>query len=139
MNNGENSDRKGFQQQQIIAEEISADTMKQKFIKAKDIARKLKSFDHFIYVWGEKGRYYLPPKNTLTWHYISQILAKEKRLLKLDEVGHQIEVPKVRGKVVNEMFDEVKHVNGLHFYFPDFSESHSVPRDYFFNVIITRY
>jgi len=53
-----------------------------RLVKAKEIARKIKSFDHFIYVWGQKGQYYLPPKNVITWHYVSQILAQEKNFLK---------------------------------------------------------
>ena len=111
---------------------------KQRLVRAKDIARKVKSFDHFIYIWGSKGKYYLPPKSVLTWHYISQILAKEKRLLKLEQVGYQIEIPKVKGTLVNDMFHEVKDHNGLHYYFPDLSENQNVPRDYFFNVRIIR-
>ena len=103
-------------------------------MRAKDIARKLKSFDHFVYVWGERGRYYLPPKSCITWHYISQILSKEKRLLKLDSVGHQIDIPKVRGSVVNDMFHQVKRSNNLAQYFPDFTDTQNIPRNYFFNV-----
>jgi len=110
-----------------------------RLVKAKEIARKIKSFDHFIYVWGQKGQYYLPPKNVITWHYVSQILAQEKKLLKMEEVGSSLEVPKVRGTVVNEMFRKVKMENGLHLYFPDFTDTQNVPRDYFFNVGVIRY
>jgi hypothetical protein len=136
----ENSDARNTPARLRMLEEKPYETsINQRRVKAKEIARKLKSFDHFVYVWGEKGHYYIPPKSVLTWHYISQILAQEKRLLKLEEVGHMLEVPKVRGSVVNDMFDRVKDDNGLHFYFPDFTESQNVPRDYFFNVRIIRY
>ena len=112
---------------------------KPKTLKAKHIARKIKSFDHFIYIWGEKAGYYLPPKSHITWHYISQVLSREKRLLRLGEVGHIIDIPKVKGALVNEMFGDIKDFNELHSYFPDFTESHNIPREYFFNVRIKRY
>lgn len=35
-------------------------------VLAKDIARKIKSLDHFVYLWGHKHNYYLPPKHSLT-------------------------------------------------------------------------
>lgn len=111
---------------------------KNKLVKAKDIARKIKSFDHFLYVWGHKGGYYMPPKTILTWHYISQILAREKRLLKMEEVGYALKIPKVRGSMVNDMYHQIKNEKGLHMYFPDLTETQNVPRDYFFNVRLKR-
>ena len=63
--------------------EHEAPVQQKTLVRAKDIARKIKSFDHFLYVWGHNGGYYLPPKSVFTWHYISQILAREKRLLKV--------------------------------------------------------
>jgi len=121
-----------------IEEEEVQDTTSKKLIKAKDIARKVKSFDHFIFIWGEKGQYYLPPKSIMSWHYISQVLAQEKRLLKLEDVGHQLEVPKIKGNAVNDMYEKVKGEEGLHYYFPDFADSQNVARDYFFNVTLKR-
>lgn len=109
-----------------------------KLVKATEIARKIKSFDHFIYVWGYKAGYYLPPKNVLTWHYISQVLAHEKHLLKVERVGHEFEVPKARGSVVNDIFHRIKDTNGLHYYFPDLTETQNVPHNYFFNVSLRR-
>ena len=103
-------------------------------LKARDVARKIRSFEHFIYVWGHKARYYLPPRNCFTWHFVAQVLAQEKRLLKLEDVGHQLEVPKSKGLLVSELWDRLKNVNGLHTYFPDILRSERVPRDYFFNV-----
>lgn len=109
-----------------------------RLVKAKDIARTIKSFEHFIFIWGHKAGYYLPPKTVLTWHYVSQILAHEKRLLRTDQVGHVLQVPKVRGSVVNDMYQSIKDIDGLHRYFPDFTSTQNVPRDYFFNVRLIR-
>lgn len=109
-----------------------------KLVKAKDVARKIKSFDHFLYVWGHTGGYYMPPKSVFTWHYISQLLAREKKLLKVEQVGHTLEVPKVRGAVVNDIYNREKYNHGLSAYFPDFTDTQNVPRDYFFNVKIIR-
>lgn len=63
-------------------------------IRAIEVAKKIKSLDHFAYVWGTKAQYYLPPTKYLTWHFVSQILAKEKKLLKLNEIGGLIDFPK---------------------------------------------
>ena len=118
---------------QLDAEPGERDAATRK-LKTRDIARKISSFDHFIYLWGDKAKYYLPPKRCLSWHYISQILSREKRLLKLDQVGHVLEVPKVRGKVVRDMWNKCKETNGLSLYFPDVHVTQFIPRDYFFNV-----
>ena len=118
--------------------ETSGGNRSLKLVKAKDIARKIKSFEHFTYLWGEKARYYLPPKRCMTWHYISQILCNEKKLLKLDQVGHIIELPKMQGSLIKNMWNECKNRNGLHTYFPDIHEGQQVPRQYFFNVSLIR-
>jgi len=110
-----------------------------KSIRAKDIAKKIKSLDHFVYVWGTKAQYYLPPTKYLTWHYVSQIIAKEKKLLKLSEIGGLIELPKAKGILVNDIWEEFKDVNDLHMYFPDIHDSQFVPRTYFYNVILKRF
>lgn len=131
---GKSTKKKGRQ----LDIETVEDSHSNKLVKAKDIARKIKSFEHFIYIWGHKGGYYMPPKNVLTWHYVSQILAREKWLLRVDQVGHALEVPKVRGTVVNDMYHLIKRDNGLEKYFPDLTDTQNVPRDYFFNVQLTR-
>lgn len=102
-------------------------------VRAKEVARKIRSFDHFAYVWGTKGKYFLPPQSCLSWHYISQVLAQEKKFLKIDEVGHALKLPKVRGFVIGELWERYKDVNDLKDYFPDIGQSQNVPRDYFLN------
>ncbi len=92
-----------------------------------------------MYVWGHKGGYYMPPKSVLSWHYISQIMAREKRLLKAEQVGHSLDIPKIRGTVVNEMYHSIKTEAGLSLYFPDLTDTQNVPRDYFFNVSLNRF
>jgi hypothetical protein len=123
---------------QITEERITAER-KSKKVKAKEVARKIKSFDHFIYLWGEKARYYPPPKRCFTWHYISQLLAGEKKLLKIEDVGNPLELPKCKGIFVDELWIKYKENNGLSLYFPDMTENHQVPRTYFFNVKLNRF
>jgi hypothetical protein len=106
-----------------------------RLVKAKDIARKIKSFDHFLYVWGGKGGYFMPPKSALSWHYISQILAGEKKLLLIKDVGHVQELPKSKGLLVRSLWEKWKHLNALHSYLPEITEQTQVPRTYFFNVV----
>lgn len=101
---------------------------------AKDIARKIKSFEHFIYLWGHKNNYYLPPKHVLTWRFVSQVLTGEKKLLKNSDVGRSIDIPKMRGIRVNQLFESLKSVNEFHSFFPDMAKTDSIPRNYFFDV-----
>lgn len=104
-------------------------------VTAKEVARKLKSFHHFRYLWGEKGRYYLPPATHISWAYIAQILSGEKRLLKLDQVGHQVEIPKLRGFRVEDLWQEYHNKNYFEEYFPDATNMLRIPRNYFYNVV----
>lgn len=103
-------------------------------VRAQEIARKLKSIEHFVYVWGTRAQYYLPPTKHITWHYISQVLAKEKRLLRLSDIGGLVDLPKIKGIVVDDVFDYYRETNALHSFFPDMHPSQRVPRAYFYNV-----
>jgi hypothetical protein len=107
-------------------------------LRAVDVARKVKSFDHFLYVWGSKANYYLPPRTALTWHYISQVLAGEKLLLRVNEVGHVLQVPKAKGMLVEDLWIQCKELNQLHAYLPDVTPRSHIPRTYFLNVRIIR-
>lgn len=103
--------------------------------RAIDIARKIRSFDHFLFIWGERGGYYMPPKSVLTWKYIAQILSKEKKLLKASEVGAIVELPKAKGLLVESLFTELKNEKEFGKYFPDDAERRAIPRTYFFNLV----
>lgn len=120
----QNSIRKEYQQNNRLVRNILA----------KDIARKIKSFDHFIYLWGHKHNYYLPPKHFLTWRFVTQVLRGEKKLLKNSDVGKSIDIPKMRGLKVNDLYHSMKMTNGLHHFFPDMGPTDTIPRTYFFDV-----
>lgn len=103
-------------------------------VRSGEVARKLKSLDHFIYLYGHKAGYYLPPKDCLSWHYVSQILAEEKVLLKADKVGSELDLPKAKGFLITQKWQKYKEANKLHSFFPDFTQKQRIPRTYFFNV-----
>lgn len=103
-------------------------------IKAKEVARKIQSVDHFIYIWGGKGGFFLPPKKFITWRFVAQLLSNEKRLVKSKDVATPVALPKVKGLYVEELFWRYYEENDLHRYFPDLGNGHRIPRDYFFNV-----
>ena len=104
-------------------------------LKAKEVAQKIKSFDHFAYLWGVKAGYYLPPKRSLTWRFVAQVLSGQKRLLKVSEVGYPIEMPKFKGQHVDNIWQQFKDTNQLHSYLPDVTGNAPIPRTYFYNVI----
>lgn len=103
-------------------------------MKAKEVARKIKSFDHFLYVWGSRGGYFLPPRSALTWAYISQVLGGEKKLLRVAEVGHVLDLPRARGMLIEDLWARSRDENNLHAYLPDVTARAHVPRTYFLNV-----
>lgn len=103
-------------------------------LKAFEVARKIKSFDHFAYVWGERGRFFLPPRRCLSWGYISQVLSGQKRLLKVSDVGRPVEIPKAKGILIRKLFEECRGVENFGDYFPDGAERRSIPRSYFYTV-----
>lgn len=105
-------------------------------LRAREVARRIKSVEHFIYVWGDKGKFFLPPRKLISWHFISQVLAGEKRLLKMKEVGTIISLPKSKGSRVLDMWKELSQDPDFASYFPDFSLKRTIPRSYFLNVCL---
>lgn len=105
-------------------------------VPTKEIARRIKSFDHFVYLWGHKANYFLPPKHSLTWHFISQILSGNKKLLKNDIVGRCIDMPKVRGYRIKDIYSEFCKRCDINNYLPNISETDCIPRNYFFNAFL---
>lgn len=103
-------------------------------LKAGEIARKLRSFDHFAYLYGQRAGYFLPPKHALAWACVAQILSEEKLLLKASDVGPPLILPKSRGLHIEISWARYKDAHDLHRYFPDTIDSGRIPRDYFFNV-----
>lgn len=103
-------------------------------IKSRDIARKLSSFDHFIYVWGVKAGYYIPPKSSLTWQFISEVICGKKKLIKASIIGVPLNIPKFKGILVKNHYEQYANINNLYMYFPNITDGVSVPRDYFYNV-----
>lgn len=107
-----------------------------KQLKAKKIARKIRSFDHFIYLFGVKGGFYLLPRFTLSWVYIGQILSGEKKLLKSEEVGPPVNLPRFRGIVIENMWEDFKNEDDFAKYFPMTKKGTHIPREYFINVFL---
>ena len=103
-------------------------------VKSKLIAEKLKSIDHFVYLYSKEGKYYLPPRKLITWSYIRQVLCGEKLLLKFERIGSQYPLPKAKGFNIGEFFQQMNSDTGFMVYFPDLSIKANVPRDYFLNV-----
>ena len=103
-------------------------------ILVRDIARKLKSLDHFVYLWGHRGGFYLPPAKNLTWDFVAQILSGEKRLLETVEVGTPIQIPKAKGIKVQDIWEELKDNERISVFLPTITEGRAVPREYFLNV-----
>ena len=107
--------------------------------RTRDIVKKIKSLQHFVYLYTEKGKFYLPPINYLTWEYVGEILSGQKKLLKAYQINSNFKMPKSKGMSVNGLFDELKTDQEFMMYFPKITEKMNVPREYFFNVFVNRY
>lgn len=113
---------------------IAAGSLRNTF-KSKEIANKIPSVEHFMYLYSTEGQYYLPPKQMLTWSYIKQILIGEKLLIKFDSIQGQMILPKARGVRVADLFEKLENDLELMKYFPDMSPDRVIPREYFFTVM----
>ena len=100
----------------------------------REVARKAKSVDHFLVLWGEKAGYHLPPKKSITWDFIAQVLAGKKKLFQIKEIGEVSDIPKVKGVLVKNLWEKYKNFKGLKDYFPDISSGRAISRKYFFSV-----
>lgn len=106
-----------------------------KRVQIKNITKIVKSIDHFVYAYSEHGKYYLPPKKSITWEFVRGVLTLEKSLVKLADIESNYVLPKVKGLNIKNLFEEMKSDSEFLTYFPNLSSKTSIPRDYFFNVL----
>ena len=103
-------------------------------MQTREVARKIRSIEHFMFLWGTKGGHYLPPKKSITWVFIRQILTGKKRLLLSRDIGEVIDLPKVRGIIIRDLWNTLSERNSFSSFFPDITKGRTIPRRYFFNV-----
>lgn len=121
---------KNFEMGSIIPEETKI------IVKTSQIAAKIRSVDHFVYLYATERKYFLPPKKFITWEYIRQILSGEKVLLKFRRIEQQFQLPRTKGFYVRSVFQQLANDSEFMLYFPDFSKDAHVPRDYFITVVL---
>lgn len=107
-------------------------------MKSKEVAEQIKSIDHFIFLYENEGKYFLPPRKLITWHYVRQILSGQKHLLKFEQLKSLYTLPKFRGLSVNSLFIEMNEDTEFNKFFPDIPANTNVPREYFLQVSIIR-
>jgi hypothetical protein len=98
------------------------------------IAQKLQSIDHFIYLYATEGKYFLPPRCLITWEFIRKVITGDKLLFKFNKISPQNYLPRAKGLSVNNLFEEMRNDTDFLRYFPDIPKGTSVPRDYFMTV-----
>ena len=107
--------------------------------KTKNVAAKLRSIEHFMFLYGNEAGYFLPPRELITWSYIRQVLTGVKILLKFERLGTNFQFPKSRGFRVKTAFEEMSSDKDFMRYFPDIPPKTNIPREYFLTVSIKRY
>lgn len=133
--NQEAEDSRNLQRETIQVEEAnSAPRTNLLTFKTGEIAQRLLSIDHAMFFFSQKCGFYLPPSHVISWHFVSQLLAGEKILLKASDVGAITRLPRAKGVMVEDLWDQYKGVNNLQMFLPDFTPGMRVPREYFFNV-----
>lgn len=103
-------------------------------VRSKEIAARIRSIDHFVFLFGNEGRYYMPPTSLITWHFVRQVISGEKQLLKQDRINGNFTVPKSRGFHVGTAFQEMSDDQEFMSFFPDATPKSNVPREYFLTV-----
>lgn len=103
-------------------------------LKTSQVVSKLRSVDHFMYLFATEGKYYLPPRKFITWEYIRKILSGEKVLLKFRRIDSQFQLPRAKGFYIKAVYEQISNDTEFVRYFPDFSKDAHIPRDYFLTV-----
>lgn len=128
-------EKKTFLRDTLDIEESNSTPLPQTLtFRTGEIAGRLLSIDHAMYFFSQKCGFYLPPRHVMSWHFISQLLAGEKMLIKATEVGSIAQIPRAKGVMIEDFWDEFKDSNKMHMFLPDFTPGMRVPREYFFNV-----
>lgn len=93
----------------------------------------ISSKDHFIQLFTVQGRYLLPPKQYISWRWISEILNGTKVLLPLSRVPCLYLPPKVSELTVKNLYEQVKDDDRISRFFPTTNR----PQDkrYFFAIL----
>ena len=102
----------------------------------RQVLTKIKSKEHFMYIFGEKGNFYLPPKKYITFKYIKQILSGDKSLLSESELIKCFQFPKRKGFNFTKYYRTFIKLPQISLYFPDLSKNQHPPKEFFFNVRI---
>lgn len=82
---------------------------------------------------------YIPGKRDFTAKFARQVLANEKKLLKINEVIQVQDVPQDLELKIKDIYDIVKSDPKINVYLPDYPKSRLPERGYLFNIINTVY
>jgi hypothetical protein len=127
--------RKNQRGKNMSAEFLASQTISSQLtMKTKEFALKIQSIDHFVHMYGTEGKYFLPPRDYITWEYVKQIATGEKVLLKFDRIECQSQVPKARGLRVRDIFSSLTADSEFLRYFPNMTQDSTIPRKYFLTV-----
>ena len=104
----------------------------------RSILRKVKSKEHFMFIFGEKGDFYLPPISYITFKFIKKVLSGEKSLLPNDELKKSFNFPKRKGFNFVKYYRSFMKMPTISMYFPDLTRNQHPPKEFFFDVSINK-
>ena len=109
-------------------------------VSREEIESRIKSKEDFILIFGIEGEirlriggWFLPDRRSITWKWISDLLAGRKKLLKTTEVKTYVVPPKFDGIRVETLWQEVQSNAEWVKYFPDYL-GRTPDKLYFFSV-----
>lgn len=102
-----------------------------------ELKSQVRSPDHFIWLFGVEMRYHLPPRSFVTWPFIIQVLAKNKMLVKTDDVALSSPIPKIKELNMKKIWPFFCKDELILRYMPVLSDDRLPPRTFFFEILST--
>ena len=118
-----------------VKRDINAFNSDKNELTISSLKRKIKSPQHFIFMFGMELKYHLPPKHSITWPFIVKVLTGEKKLVKQRDIPFLQAIPKIEEFQMKKIWPTYRKDKGFCQYFPDIDSDRYPPRNYFYQIL----
>ena len=100
-----------------------------------DLKTYIRSPDHFAWIFGIELCYHLPPRQFMTWPFISAILEGKKKLLKVSQFNLSYKLPCIKELSMKRIWPYFVNNADIIQYMPILSEGRFPPRRFFYQIL----